>query len=409
MRLFAVAAPGLEAVVAQEAAALPGAAEVREVPGGVELAGDETLLYRANLQLRCATRILLRVAEFTARDFAALKRGLAAVPWTRYAAPATPVLARATAHRSRLYHTGAIVDRVLETLGERGLGPAPDQPASAEAADGDAALGAGVLGVFLRAESDRFTVSIDTSGELLHRRGWRTEGGEAPLRETLAAALLQLADWNGQSPLCDPTCGSGTIAIEAALLACGRAPGIGRTFAFQTWPSYREARFLALCQTLVAAERRPPPGWIFARDISPAAVEVSRRNAERAGVADIVHFACADVSASQLPARERCPPGLVLCNPPYGKRIGEGDLRRLYRAIGRFSRSAPGWRLGLLCPSTGSGPGLAQAAERHVTAHRLMNGGLRVALFAGPKLAPREGYDYAETKGVEVDHDAWPR
>lgn len=400
MRLFAVAAPGLEPVVAQELANLPGVSELRQVPGGVEFAGDEALLYRANVELRCATRVLLRVAEFAARDFAALKRGLAAVPWRQYAGAATPVTVRAAAHRSRLYHTGAIADRVLETLAERGLA---EGATVASAGTGEEVPGGG-LGVFLRAESDRFTVSIDTSGELLHRRGWRTEGGEAPLRETLAAALLRLADWKGKTPLCDPTCGSGTIAIEAALLACGRAPGLGRRFAFQSWPGYRAERFQSLCQSLAAAERRPPPGFIFASDISPAAVEISRRNAERAGVADLIRFTCADVAASHLPPPELCPPGLVLCNPPYGKRIGD-ELRRLYRALGRFSRSAPGWRLALLCPSTGPGPGLAQAAERRLTALRLHNGGLRVALFMrmsmamGSKLAEQEGYDYAETQG----------
>jgi putative N6-adenine-specific DNA methylase len=243
----------------------------------------------------------------------------------------------------------------------------------------------------LRGEYDKFTVSLDTSGDLLHRRGWRSEGGEAPLRETLAAGLCQLAGWTGEAlrPLRDPTCGSGTLVIEAALLLRRRAPGLHRAFAFQSFSGYKEELFRALCREAVAAERPCPPGLVAGSDLSPDALLLARRNAERAGVGDIVAFECQDVARARLPAGA---PGLVLCNPPYGKRLAVKELRSLYRAIGQYARSAPGWRLGLLSPHAM----LARAAARSAIAHPVDNGGLRIGFYVSGGLAePTRGY-YAE-------------
>ncbi len=385
MQLFAVTAPGLEHVAAREISALPGATQIQVIHGGVMLAGDEAVLYGANLRLRSVSRMLLRLGQFVARDFAALRREIAALDWRRYAAYPTRVRVSATAHRSRLYHTGAIEERCLAALADGGI-HRPDAPGEFE------------LAVFLRAEQDVFTVSIDTSGELLHRRGWRIEGGEAPLRETLAAGMCLLAGYSKARPmpLRDPTCGSGTLVIEAALLASRRAPGRLRSFAFQRWPSYREAQFRALCRQAEADEQPLEPGLLGGSDICESAVLLARRNAERAGVADFVRFECLDVKKARLPAG---PAGLVLCNPPYGKRVDASplshrNLRQLYQDVGRYARSAAGWHLGILATH----PLLARAAARRTASVPLSNGGLRVALYLSGALANELNCDYPENE-----------
>lgn len=387
--IYAIAAPGLEPLVAEELAALPGAHAVQVAPGGVSVRGDAALLYRMNLELRCATRVLLRLGQFRARDFAALCREISRLPLddvARAVGGPRHISVRAAAHRSRLYHTGAIVERVQNTLGERGLHTA------------DPAAPPGVS-LYLRAEDDLFTVSVDSSGELLHQRGFRIEGGEAPLRETLAAALLRLCGYAGSDgePLCDPTCGSGTLAIEAALSAVGRAPGLLRGFAFQTWPSYRERLFRTILDDARRRERPVRSGLITAGDLSEEALSRARRNAERAGVAELINFECRDVANARLPDGR---PGLVLCNPPYGKRIGEGRLRPLYRAIGQLVRSRPGWRLGLICPATN--PTLARAAGRDLTTLALDNGGLRILLCRSKTLPPSVRPGYALNRPMPV-------
>lgn len=425
LRLFAVAAPGTEALVASELRALPGldpAAQesLVEQTGGVEWRGDLAALYRANLHLRIATRLLVRLGELRALRFDELVRGLAQLPWRRFAPTGptgaartgeVPLLVTATAHRCRLIHTGALAERVAIAIDQAGLAVRPISAEQAEAAGPDAA----VLRVLVRGESDRFTVSVDSSGALLHRRGYRQDATPAPLRETLAAALLAQLGWpssrsrpkDEDEALCDPMCGSGTLLIEGALLWMRRAPGRGRRFAFHHWPGFDEALWRRLLDEAQARERPLAPGRIFGADLDPQAVRAAQRNAERAGLAGRVDLAVADVARSRLPVGRG--PGLVACNPPYGLRIGAGranedrgpepspersqerrhqrgrggpaGLAPLYRALGRFARSQPGWRLAILTTS----PALAGLAGKVQRSHRLHNGGLLVHLCA---LAP---------------------
>jgi putative N6-adenine-specific DNA methylase len=344
LRCFAVAAPGLEAVCAAELGAATTA-------GGAEFEADLERLYHANLWSRTATRILVRLGTIEARDFARLRRRAAELPWERFAGGRLDFAV--TARRSRLYHGTAIAERLEGAVADRlGRAPAGEPPQR----------------VVVRGEDDRFTLSLDSSGELLHRRGWRTEAGDAPLRETLAAGVLLLAGWRPDEALVDPTCGSGTFVIEAALAATGRAPGAGRAFAFQRWPGYDAALFARL-----VAEVRPHPAAapIVGSDADASIVEVARRNAERAGVADAVELVAGPVAEARLPDG---PPGLVVANPPYGRRLGAGaGLRDLYRAIARLAR---GWRLAIL---TGDARLLAACGRPRAT-HRLTNGGLPVTL-----------------------------
>lgn len=378
LSLFAACAPPLEPLVAAELAAVPGAHRLELTPGGIAWLGDLAALYRANLGLRCASRILLRLGSVQATALPQLRRVVARLPFPEYLRDGVRVHVEVTVRRSRLYHSGAVAERVLGAIADSGVRLADSEAATAPAVQ-----------VYVRGESDRFTVSLDTSGELLSRRGYRTEDSGAPLRETLAAALLRLAGWDGRRPLVDPTCGSGTLAIEAALLALGRAPGEKRRFAFQDFHGYRPALFEELRDEARRCERPLDPAQplIHASDLRPEAIAAAQRNAARAGVAEHIRFSVCDVAQARLPEG---PPGLILCNPPYGRRLGAewATLRRLHQAIGRLARSAPGWQLGILTPE----PELARAASSELVAQPLWSGGLKVALYLGPQSAEPAAY-----------------
>lgn len=352
MKLFAVAAPGLEPVVADEVRAL--GLDAVSVVGGAECEGDARALWRLNLHLRAATRVLVRVAQGKARDFAKLVKLAASAPWERFVGAPVALEIAATAHRSRLYHTGGIAERVRAGVAERiGAG---------------ATAGERPLRVVVRGEDDVFTLSVDSSGELLHRRGYRADAVEAPLRETLAAGVLALAGWREDEPLVDPTCGSGTFVIEAALRATGRPPGAGRTFAFEEWPGFDKAQYARVRDdTHPRAAAAPLLGF----DRDPAAIQAAGENAARAGVARDTSFRAVEAAGAQLPDG---PPGLVITNPPYGRRLAAAGP--LYRRLGGLARSR-GWRLALLCPD----PRLAALAGAFPRRIPLRNGGLAVWLF----------------------------
>src|SRR5580698_5210532 len=225
LRWFAVVAPGLEEVAARELRALSGRAEapisdLRVETGGLEWSAPPIDGYRANLWLRLPTRVLARVGTVEAREFGKLRRRAAGLGWAAFIAPGAAFELRASASRSRLYHTGAIVETAALAIGDAVKG-------AHVAADDESAE----VSILVRGAEDRFTFSVDASGERLHRRGARVEVGVAPLRETLAAGLLALAGWDPSTPLVDPMCGAGTIVIEAALQAVDKAPGIERAFA----------------------------------------------------------------------------------------------------------------------------------------------------------------------------------
>jgi putative N6-adenine-specific DNA methylase len=232
----------------------------------------------------------------------------------------------------------------------------------------------------VRVVRDEFTVSADSSGELLHRRGYRLETAKAPLRETLAAAMVLASGWRPERPLADPFCGSGTIAIEAAMLARRLAPGLGRGFAFERWPGFDAAAWRA-ARARAAAEALPDaPAPIVAADRDAGAVAAARANAGRAGVSTSIDFREAPLSALAPPAG----PGALVTNPPYGVRIGEeARLRDLYATLGRLARERlDGWTLAMLAanPRLEGATGLAWREL-----FRTSNGGIPVRLVAyGP-------------------------
>jgi putative N6-adenine-specific DNA methylase len=332
--IFLTAPPGLEPVLAEEAAAA-GFADPRPVPGGVETSGGWPEVWRANLTLRGAGRVLVRLWSFRAMHLAQLDKRLRKLPWAELIPPGTAVTAEASCRASRVYHEGAAAERLTGALLAAGLVPGP-----------------GGLRVMLRIEDDLCTVSLETSGASLHKRGFKQAVGKAPMRETLAALFLRACDWRGSEPLLDPMCGSGTFPIEAAEIAAGLLPGRARRFAFEGLAGFDPDAFAAL----KAVAPRVPAVAILGSDRDEGAVASARANAARAGVDPWVRIARLTVSEIVPPEG---PPGLVIVNPPYGGRIGKtGALKALHGALGTSLRARfPGWRVGLVT----SDPALARA------------------------------------------------
>ncbi len=362
-RYYVITPPGLELICAGELARLgiPGSVS----RGGVEFAGGLRELYLANLWLRSASRVLVRLGELKARDFPTLYKRLVRLPWGRFIKPGTHCEVRVTCHRSRLNHSG----RIAETV----------QTAVAKAL-GESSAGTGAAQrIFLRLEDDCCQLSVDSSGELLHRRGYRQASVTAPLRENLAAGALLLLGYDGSRPLIDGMTGSGTFAIEAALIALNRAPGRARQFAFMHWPKYRQSLWEQLCLRAKAQENVPDELQIVAVDSNPLAIEAAQQNAKAAGVASLVSLRQQQMQELQPGPRR----GLIICNPPYGERIGRtAALRSLYRSLGQlYLQEFSDWQGALVCPdaelSRATGIDFAPVAG-------FSNGGIRVSLLKKP-------------------------
>lgn len=379
-RLFAVTAPGLEPYTAAELAALgitplppvsmSGPGEVKEESGGLEFEASTTDLFRANLMLRTANRIIYRLGEFSAVSFPELRKKAARLPWETVLRPGQPVALRVTCHKSKMYHSGGVAERVAGAISDR-LGKLCPVEKFNENASPLPQL------IIVRFNHDVCTISADTSGELLHRRGYRLETAKAPLRETLAAGLLIASGWDGSSPLLDPFCGSGTIAIEAALMARRIAPGKNRRFAFMDWPDFDEKKWKHVLSRAASLEVRSHAP-IFASDRDAGAIQMAQNNAKRAGVLDTIQFDCRAVSSIEAPSK----PGWVVTNPPYGVRVSpDRDLRDLYARLGDVLRAnCPEWNTGILCNSDIL---IGQTKIRSLEKVRLINGGLPVTLYCG--------------------------
>lgn len=320
---FATTAKGLEEVLAAELTQL-GMSRVVPGSGGVGFGGTLEAAYRANLWLRSASRVLLHLAEFPCRTPEDLYQGVRALPWDRYLTPAQTLAVECTLRDSELTHSGfvalktkdAIVDQIRDRVGAR---------PSVDTKDPD-------LRVQVRLFRNRCTVSLDSSGVPLDRRGYRLDRHEAPLKENLAAALVALSGWQGDTPFLDPMCGTGTIAIEAALGALRVAPGLLRDgFAFQRWPGYRKGVWEGLLREAHAARLPALPAPVVASDVSHSVLAMARENARRAGVAELIDFRQHAIAELAPPPG----PGVLLFNPPYGKRLGDVEsLKGLYREIG---------------------------------------------------------------------------
>ena len=333
---FAAVAPGLEALALAEAVALGLPASLAEGGGGLEWRGDLASVLRANLGLRIASRVVVRVAQFKATSFAELEREARQIAWGRVIPAGSTVRFRVTCKKSRLYHSDAVAQRVADAI-VRALPGARAEGASGRAGEEDEEAGDDTSQlVIVRMFHDVCTVSADASGDLLHRRGYRQAATKAPMRETIAAALLAASGWDGEAPLVDPLCGSGTIPIEAALRARGLPPGSARRFAVERWAGLSPAAARRVRAELLALAHDRAPGVIIGSDRDAGAVASAVANAQRAGVSADASFVERAISALVLPAG---PPGWVVTNPPYGVRVGDPDrVRDLWARFGAVLR-----------------------------------------------------------------------
>jgi putative N6-adenine-specific DNA methylase len=361
--IFLATHPGLEPVLAEEVR-LKGFKRPKPVPGGVVTRGGWPDVWRANLWIRGAGSVLARIAAFRAVHMAQLDTLAHRVPWAGVLRRDVPFRVEASCAGSRLYHSGAVAQRIATAIRDTLGAPHSDDAA---------------VVVMARVEKDVCTLSIDTSGERLHKRGFKAAVNAAPLRETMAALFLRQCGYDGNEPVLDPMCGSGTFVIEAAEIAARLNPGRARAFAFEHLATFDADAWARMR----AVTRQPVPGVrCHGRDRDAGAIAMSQANAARAGVADITEFRQGVISELQPPEG---PPGLVIVNPPYGARLGEtGSLAPLYRALGQvLAARFAGWRVGLVAQD---------ARLAHATGLPFLppgppvpHGGLRVTLFrTGP-------------------------
>ncbi len=357
--IFLAVAPGLESVLASEARTA-GFKSVKAIVGGVTMLGGWPDVWRANLILRGPSRVIARMASFRALHLAQLDKRARRVNWGDVLRADMPFRVEASCSKSRIYHSGAAAERVRRAISEE-LGALFDDETG--------------VTIRVRIENDVVSIGVDTSGDLLHKRGHKEAVNAAPMRENLAALFLRKCGFDGTQPIVDPMCGSGTFVIEAAEMAAGLMPGRSRHFAFeklatfdaQAWETMRDTGRNATLSSRFSGSDR-----------DAGAIRMSRDNAKRAGVDGVVVFEQCLVSELSAPD---WPPGLVIVNPPYGERIGDrAKLHGLYRALGQTLLTRfKGWRVGLITSdaSLARATGLAFDKPFGPVAH----GGLKVWLW----------------------------
>ncbi len=364
LEIFLVATPGLESPLCAEAIQ-HRFVDARVVPGGVSCRGGWSEVWRANLCLRGANKVLVRIGSFPAVHLAQLDKRARKFPWSDFLRPDVPVRVEATSRKSRIYHAGAARQRI-----ERAISETLGAPVSSDAE----------LRVLLRIEKDMCTLSLDSSGEPLHKRGHKPAIAKAPMRETMAAMFLRECGFDGTEPVLDPMCGSGTFVIEAAEIALGLAPGRSRSFAFEHLAVFDKDAWQAMRTTSGKTEGNL---HFYGSDRNAGAVEAASTNAAKAGVPHTTRFYHRAVSDIKPPPG---PAGLVIVNPPYGGRIGdEKRLRSLYGSLGKtLINRFHGWRVGVVtsAPALARATGLPLLPAGPVVDH----GGTKIRLYRTDKL-----------------------
>jgi putative N6-adenine-specific DNA methylase len=364
LEIFLVVPPGLESVLADEVRARGfGAADI--ATGGVTIRGGWPEVWRANLELRGASRVLVRFAQFPAVHLSQLDKKARKLAWGDVLRADVPVTVEASCRKSKLYHAGAVAERVGNAI-----------TATLGAPSGERGVR-----VMARVDNNLCTISLDTSGDLLHRRGFKAAVAKAPMRETLAALFLQACGFRGTEPVFDPMCGSGTFVIEAAEMAAGLKPGWARRFAFEQLKPFDANAWDAMR----SAGPATPAAFGFAgSDRDAGAITAAQANADRAGVAGWTTFT-QGAAANAVPPDG--PAGLVMVNPPYGARIGNRKaLLGVYHGLGHALRgNFAGWRVGLVT----SDDALARATRLPFGApsRAIDHGGIRIRLYQTRPLA----------------------
>lgn len=360
LEIFLVTAPGLELLLREEAVE-KGFRKPKVAVGGVTVQGDWTAAFRANLDLRGASKVLVRITSFKVTHLAQLDKQLRAFAWGEVLRPDVSVRVEAACKSSRIYHSGAVVERLSNAIQDQLGGEVSPE---------------GTVCIKARIYDDICTISVDTSGELLHRRGHKEAVSKAPMRENLAALMLRHCGYGGKEPVVDPMCGSGTFVIEAAEIAAALYPGRSRSFAFEHLVTFDAEKWQALQERV---NNKTVSARFYGSDHDAGAIRMSRANADRAGVAHLCEFVQRPLSELVPPDG---PPGLVMVNPPYGTRIGEmKQLNALYRSLGQvLNERFAGWRVGLVTtlPALAKNTGLPFTRESAQIDH----GGLRVKVYA---------------------------
>ena len=361
---LATAAFGLEGLVANELRRLGIPAKAEQ--GGARFEADAAQAFRANLWLRTADRVLMILCEREVRTFEELFQAVGSIPWETMLPRDANIPVAGKCVRSQLMSVRdcqavakkAIVNRLMDrhrvaVLPETGV-PYP---------------------VEVAIHADQLRVTLDMSGEALNRRGYRTWNGEAPLRETLAAALVELSHWKPDQPLYDPCCGTGTLLIEAAMRATKRAPGLAREFACEHYSFMPKAEMAALRQEAEAACLPETAFDIGGSDIDGEAITLCNRHIQQAGFEYRIPVEVDDLRRLQLPQTD----GVFLCNPPYGERLSDQEsCRALYRELGLLLRRHPGWKMGVIS----SDPALERFFGRRCSQkRRLYNGRLECDFY----------------------------
>jgi len=370
---FVATSPGFEPVCLQELLKLkPVAGEACVASGGVEFEGRLDDCYFANLNLRSANRILMRIHTFKSSNFRKLEKKIGDIPWELYLhAGRLPKVHVSTKH-CRLRHSGAVAERFRTTIAA--------QLSRFESVKKITKITSTEQNIYVRGIDDRFTVSIDSSGDLLYKRGLKKHAGKAPLRETLAAAALLLAGYDGRDPLLDPMCGSGTFSLEGALMAKRIPAGWFRDFAFMGWPSFRPKRWDYMRRQAESQLVEPDRPLIFASDIDPGACQKLERCVQKYSISDAVQVNSGDFFDLDLrKLSERA--GVICINPPYGRRLGgRSESEKFFKAIcNRLKQKYRGWNLVLFAPSRK----LAGTIPFQTKSYPILHGGLKLALLIG--------------------------
>jgi len=355
---------GLEGLVADELKRLD-MQNVRAENGRVMFDGGKTDIARANINLRCGERVLVVAGETHADTFDMLFEGVRAMPWEQYVPIDGAFPVKGHCLNSKLHSVPdcqrIIKKAVVERLKAKYKIERPQETGAK-------------YQIQFAIMNDTATLYLDTSGAGLHKRGYRPVSNAAPLRETLAAAIVKLSRYRGRDPVCDPFCGSGTIPIEAALIALNRAPGLSREFSAQDWVWLDKGIWQAAAAD--ARGREFSGNYdIWGGDIDPKNVELSRENAARAGVSEHIRFETADATAFHRDA----PNGIILTNPPYGERVMQhGEAEEIYRRFGAAARGLDGWKMYILSSHTEFERAFGRTA---VKKRKLYNGMLKCDLF----------------------------
>ena len=365
LELIATATFGLEAVVRREIEAL-GYKIIKTEDGKVTFMGDERAIVRANLWLRTADRVQVRLAEFTAVTFEELFQQIKGIAWEEWIPTDGKFIMNGSSVKSQLSSVPA-----CQSVAEKAVVERLSEAYGLSHFEKSGAL----YDIKITILKDRVTVTLDTTGPGLHKRGYRQASVEAPIKETLAAAMLMLSFWKKDRILTDPCCGSGTIPIEAALIARNIAPGISRSFVSQDWPAIPEKLWKEERAAAFAAIDNEAAPKIFGLDINPAAIKACKANAEAAGVDDIIKFGVNDIANM----RTKSESGVIVTNPPYGKRIGDEEaIDKIYKAYKSFLTDNPTWSLFAITADKTIEGKLGRKADRR---RKLYNGRMEVCYY----------------------------